>query len=120
MTAIRLGVLLVIAYGFTLAISSLPAIQKPAFVIPEYRTSGQDSEPVLEEAFISGNLTTEVHSSTAIELINGDIRVFWYGGTREGSKDTSIYSRMLNSSFMRRRNASSSGGMTLQGRSRQS
>ena len=96
MTAIRLGVLLVIAYGFTLAISSLPDIQKPVFVIPEYRTSDQDSEPVLEEAFISGNLTREVHSSTAIELINGDIRVFWYGGTREGSKDTSIYSRMLN------------------------
>ena len=57
MTAIRLGMLLVIACGFTLAISSLPAIQQPAFVIPEYRTSDQNSEPVLKEAYISGNLT---------------------------------------------------------------
>ncbi|HAJ92889.1 MAG TPA: hypothetical protein DCO71_09810 [Gammaproteobacteria bacterium] len=96
MTAIRLGVLLVIAAGFTLALSSLHAIQEPAFVSPENRTSRPNSEPVLEEAFISGDLTREVHSATAIELNNGDIRVFWYGGKREGSKDTSIYSRVLN------------------------
>jgi predicted neuraminidase len=95
MTAIRIGVLLVIAYGFSLAISSLPARQEPVFVIPEYRTRSQDSEPVMETAFISGDLTSEVHSATAIELDNGDIRVFWYGGKREGSKDTSIYSRAL-------------------------
>jgi predicted neuraminidase len=96
MTAIRTGVLLVIACGFTLAISSLPAMQKPAFVIPAYSASSQHSKPVLEETFISGDLTREVHSATAIELGNGDIRVFWYGGKREGSKDTSIYSRVLN------------------------
>jgi len=96
MTAIRLGVLLLIACGFTLAISSLPTMQKPALVIPAYGTSNQDSEPLLEEAFISGDLTREVHSATAIEHNNGDIRVFWYGGKREGSKDTSIYSRVLN------------------------
>ena len=96
MTAIRFGVLLMIASGFALAISSLPAMHKPAFVIPAYRTSSHDSKPVLEEAFISGDLTREVHSATAIELNNGDIRVFWYGGKREGSKDTSIYSRVLN------------------------
>ena len=96
MTAIRLGVLLVIAAGFTLAISTLPAVQEPAFVIPEYSAGRQDSEPVLKTAFISGDLTREVHSATAIELNNGDIRVFWYGGKREGSKDTSIYSRVLN------------------------
>ena len=96
MTAIRTGVLLMIASGFALAISSLPAMHEPALVIPEYRTSSRGSEPVLEEAFISADLTREVHSATAIELNNGDIRVFWYGGKREGSKDTSIYSRVLN------------------------
>ena len=98
MTAIRLGVLLVIAAGFTLAISTLPAMQEPVFDIPENGTRIQDSEPVLEEAFISGTVTREVHSATAVELSNGDIRVFWYGGKREGSKDTSIYSRVLGKS----------------------
>jgi predicted neuraminidase len=98
MTAIRLGVLLVIAYGFTLAMTSLTAMQQPVLNIPDYRNNRQNSEPLLEEAFISGDLTREVHSSTAIELDNSDIRVFWYGGKREGSKDTSIYSRVLNRS----------------------
>jgi predicted neuraminidase len=96
MTAIRFGVLLVIITGFTLALSTLPATREPAFIIPEYRATGQGNDPVLEAAFISESLTTEVHSATAVELNNGDIRVFWYGGTREGSKDTSIYSRVLN------------------------
>lgn len=95
MTAIRLGVLLLIASGFTLAITSLPSMQQPAFTLPEYRAGSQDSEALVEESFISGDLTKEVHSATAIELNNGDIRVFWYGGKREGSKDTSIYSRVL-------------------------
>jgi predicted neuraminidase len=96
MTAIRLGVLLVIISGFTLAISTLPATREPALIIPEYRATGRNDHPALETAFISGSLTTEVHSATAVELNNGDIRVFWYGGTREGSKDTSVYSRVLN------------------------
>ena len=65
MTAIRAGVLLVIVSGFTLAISILPAMQEPAFVVPEYSVTGLDSEPLLETAFISGNLTREVHSATA-------------------------------------------------------
>jgi len=95
MTAIRPGVLLLIAFGFTLAITSLPAIQQPDFILPEYSTGSQDSEPLIEESFISGDLTKEVHSATAVELNNGDLRVFWYGGKREGSKDTSIYSRVL-------------------------
>ena len=95
MTVIRAGVLLVIASGFALAISTLPTMQAPAFVIPEYRTDSRDIKPVLEMAFISGDLTREVHSATAVELNNGNIRVFWYGGKREGSKDTSIYSRVL-------------------------
>jgi len=98
MTAIRAGVLLVIVTGFTLAISTLPAVQAPALVLPEYSASDMDSEPLIETAFISGDLTREVHSATAVELNNGDVRVFWYGGKREGSKDTSIYSRVLDSS----------------------
>ncbi len=98
MTALRPGVLLLVVAGFTLAFFSLPAIQPPAFVIPAYTTPVHDSEPVIESDFMSGELTREVHSATAVELDNGDIRVFWYGGKREGSKDTSIYSRVLSKS----------------------
>src|SRR5262249_39394169 len=32
-----------------------------------------------------------VHSATAIELSDGTLRAFWYGGTREGASDVAIY-----------------------------
>ncbi len=41
--------------------------------------------------FASHQSTPEVHSATAIELDNNDIMAFWYGGTREGHKDVTIY-----------------------------
>ena len=95
MTIIRLGVLLMVVSGFARALITLPDVQPAAFVLPDISSSGEDSEPILESAFISGDLTREVHSATAVELNNGDIRVFWYGGKREGSKDTAIYSRVF-------------------------
>jgi len=95
MTVIRTVVLLLVLAGFTLALSSLSANKIPALVIPDTGLPAPQNEPVVSSEFISGDQTLEVHSATAVELSNGDIRVFWYGGTREGSKDTSIYSRVL-------------------------
>jgi predicted neuraminidase len=95
MTIIRPGVLLIAVSGFALALLTLPADRPAALLLPDISSSGEDSEPILESAFISGDLTREVHSATAVELDNGDIRVFWYGGKREGSKDTAIYSRVF-------------------------
>ena len=98
MTALRPGVLLVIVAGFMLAILTLPDRQAPAFVIPADTDPVHASQPIVEAGFISGDLTREVHSATAVELNNGDILVVWYGGKREGSKDTSIFSRVLSRS----------------------
>lgn len=47
--------------------------------------------------FASHQSTPEVHSATAIELDNNNIMAFWYGGTREGHKDVSIYQNTWNS-----------------------
>ncbi len=49
------------------------------------------STPLLIKQFASHASTPEVHSATAIELDNNNIMAFWYGGTREGHKDVSIY-----------------------------
>ncbi len=96
MTVIRGGVLLLLLAGFTLALSSLTATSISALVLPETIQASTQHDPVVISEFISGDRTPEVHSATAVELANGDIRVFWYGGMREGSRDTSIYSRVLN------------------------
>lgn len=95
MTVIRAGVLLLVLAGFTLAFSSLTANSIPALILPGTPQATPPHDPVVNSEFISGDLTQEVHSATAVELSNGDIHVFWYGGTEEGSKDTSIYTRVL-------------------------
>ncbi|HSF17123.1 MAG TPA: sialidase family protein [Vicinamibacteria bacterium] len=43
----------------------------------------------------SSGSTPEVHAATAVELSSGRIRAFWYGGTREGAKDVSIYTAVF-------------------------
>ena len=91
MTVIRGVVLLLVLAGFTLAFTSLNTSMIPALVLPDTALPAPQNEPQVIPEFISGDQTLEVHSATAVELANGDIRVFWYGGTREGSKDTSIY-----------------------------
>lgn len=40
---------------------------------------------------VTKGYTKQSHSSSAIELPNGDLRCFWFGGTREGHKDVSIW-----------------------------
>ena len=48
--------------------------------------------PVYQTDFASHQSTPEVHSATAVELTDHRVMAFWYGGTREGHKDVSIYS----------------------------
>jgi predicted neuraminidase len=70
--------------------------QRTRFALDEKDAPGSAQTPRIRSEFISGGLTEEVHSATAVELGNGDIAAFWYAGTREGSSDVAIYSRFLN------------------------
>jgi len=69
--------------------------QRTRFELGKKATPGSAQKPRVRSEFVSGGLTKEVHSATAVELENGDIAVFWYAGTREGSSDVAIYSRFL-------------------------
>lgn len=44
----------------------------------------------LADHFISAEKTPSVHVASAVELKNGDLLGFWYGGTREGHRDVVI------------------------------
>ena len=48
-------------------------------------------ERLYESRVISYNETTAVHSATAIETENGNVLAVWYGGSREGAPDVSLY-----------------------------
>jgi predicted neuraminidase len=54
-----------------------------------------EAEPVWEERAIDSGGRAMVHSATLIELADGGIRAFWFGGTREGARDVGIYTAHL-------------------------
>ena len=69
----------------TFAQSDMPDIQLTTDMVPFYKID-----------FASHESTLEVHSATAIELNDNSIMAFWYGGTREGHQDVSIYQNTWN------------------------
>ncbi len=59
------------------------------------RVPGSLFDPLFEVGFASSGGTPSVHSATAIEIAGGDLRAFWYGGSREGATDVAIYSSVF-------------------------
>lgn len=53
------------------------------------------SKPSYIEQFITSGMTAEVHSAALVSENNGSMHAFWYGGTREGATDVSIYTGKL-------------------------
>ena len=83
------------AFGFALTrVSTLPPA---AFDIDATERPVVSLEPVplFETRFASSGVTPSVHSATAVELSDGKIRAFWYGGSREGAKDVAIYTSVF-------------------------
>ncbi len=64
----------------------------PAKFKPSQPPLSCNTHPVYQTDFTSHQSTPEVHSATAVELADQRVMAFWYGGTREGHKDVSIYS----------------------------
>ena len=48
-----------------------------------------------EALTVSGSAEPSVHAVSAVELSDGTLRAFWFGGSREGARDVSIYSATL-------------------------
>ena len=83
------------AFGFALTrVSRLPPA---AFDIDaaERPFATLELVPVFETRFASSGATPSVHSATAVELTDGRIRAFWYGGSREGATDVAIYTSLF-------------------------
>lgn len=64
---------------------------------PQPVNTDSGKAPFFTIDFASQGATAEVHSATAIELDDNNIMAFWYGGTREGHKDVSIFSNVWHS-----------------------
>ena len=54
--------------------------------------SALSSKPFYSAELLPNNSAASVHSATAAEISDGRLIAFWYGGSREGASDVSLYS----------------------------
>jgi predicted neuraminidase len=62
-----------------------------SFVPPRGSAQTASSKPLYKPQLLPNSSTLSVHSATGVELADGRLRAFWYGGTREGAADVAIY-----------------------------
>ena len=59
-------------------------------------TVGQpESGPAFQESSIDAAGVASVHSASLTQVPGGDIRAFWFGGSREGARDVGIFTALL-------------------------
>jgi predicted neuraminidase len=51
--------------------------------------------PFFKSGFVSSKLNTQTHAASLIELKGGNVRAFWFSGSREGAKDVEIHSAVF-------------------------
>ncbi|HEY6721711.1 MAG TPA: exo-alpha-sialidase, partial [Burkholderiales bacterium] len=70
----------------------MPTASAPGgFVFPRARAASSPAKPFFSSELLPNSTTASVHSATAVEIPGGKLRAFWYGGSREGASDVSIY-----------------------------
>jgi predicted neuraminidase len=85
---IALGaILLVFAALYVRAFDAPP----PARFVPPRSAAEPAAGPLYRSQLLPNASSASVHAATAVELSDGRLRAFWYGGTREGASDVAIY-----------------------------
>ena len=94
----RVGLALacLIAWGVAMreSASRRPEIERGELKTGEPMAVLSGFEPVMSR-ISSGSPAPSVHSATAVELPDGTIRAYWFGGSREGASDVAIWSPAL-------------------------
>lgn len=89
---LSLAVVCVAAWALAMRESASRRVEgatQPPSVVPEVVVSGGD--PVMSRISIASPAPS-VHSATAVELADGSVRAYWFGGSREGAGDVAIWS----------------------------
>ena len=61
----------------------------PSFENRKITEKKLDTKELFESNFLPKLNNKELHAVTLVELRNGNMRAFWYAGSREGAKDVS-------------------------------
>lgn len=91
-SAWHLSSLLFVVVAFAGAFFSMSSPEATTFVVPSVVSTASRgrAQPSFVRTAASSGATASVHSATAVELDDGRLRAFWYGGSREGASDVSI------------------------------
>ncbi|MGB5080524.1 MAG: sialidase family protein [Burkholderiales bacterium] len=91
--------LLAIALAFGgLYYRSVPAPSPGGFAVPETPAPAMGAEPSYRSQLLPNSSARSVHAAAAAELSGGQLRAFWYGGSREGAPDVAIYTSVYSPS----------------------
>jgi predicted neuraminidase len=82
------AILLVFAALYFRAFEARPA---PRWVPPRAPSQAPSPKPLFRSELLPNGSAPSVHAATAVELADGTLRAFWYGGSREGASDVAIY-----------------------------
>ncbi|MBW1829389.1 MAG: exo-alpha-sialidase [Deltaproteobacteria bacterium] len=89
-----LAILLTLFTCLFFVFSAVPSLK--GFALPEYKYfSSSSDKPLFKTQFVSTGKTKSVHCATVVEISEGRLLAFWYGGTHERDKDTCIYSSVF-------------------------
>lgn len=92
MRRLALGLVCVTAWALAMRESAsrrVPGESRVPAAVPTVVLSGID--PVMSRISIASPAPS-VHSATAVELADGSVRAYWFGGSREGAGDVAIWS----------------------------
>ncbi|HMH18876.1 MAG TPA: sialidase family protein [Burkholderiales bacterium] len=77
--------------GLYARVLTAPAPGGFAFPQTPARAASSPAKPFFSGELLPNSTTASVHSAAAAEISGGRLRAFWYGGSREGASDVSIY-----------------------------
>ncbi len=85
-----LAALVIVFAGLYARLAGMPP---PAlFALPDMPVPAATGAPHYSAQDVSSGATRFAHAPTAIELADGRLRAFWFGGSREGATDAAVYS----------------------------
>jgi predicted neuraminidase len=63
----------------------------PGFAVPDRVAPPSRAAPDYRAQVVSLGITRFAHAATLVELSDGSLRAFWFGGSREGATDAALY-----------------------------
>jgi len=77
-----------------IAFRAIPPLK--GFAPPEYEYFPSSADqPLFQTQFVSNGKSKSVHCATVVEISEGRLLAFWYGGSSERNKDVCIYSSIF-------------------------